>query len=209
MAKGRPKKELDSSTESIIKEAARKVFHQKGYAATRTRDIAEEAGLNLALLNYYFKSKEKLFEIITFETLFNFMNTLGIVFHDENSSFEEKIEALATRYIDFLSNEPDIPLFIISAVRNNPENFANKIPIKNMVLQSVFYKQFLEKSERNEITDTNPLQLLLNLMGFIIFPFIAKPIFENVTGTKEKQFQDMMNERKALIPLWVKNMIRP
>ena len=78
-----------------------------------------------------------------------------------------------------------------------------------MVLQSVFYKQFLEKKERNEISDVNPLQLLLNLMGFIIFPFIAKPIFENVTGTKEKQFQDMMNERKALIPQWVKNMIRP
>ncbi|MVZ65204.1 TetR family transcriptional regulator [Sphingobacterium sp. DK4209] len=208
MAKGRPKKQIDHSTEDKIKEAARKVFHEKGFAATRTRDIAEEAGLNLALLNYYFKSKENLFEIITFETLFNFIQSLAIVFHDENSEFEEKIEMLAVKYIDFLSKEPNIPVFILTAIRDNPDNFADKIPFKTIVMGSYFYKQFLEKRERKEISETNPLQFLLNLMGLIIFPFIAKPIFENITGTKEKLFQEMMNERKKLIPIWIKNMIQ-
>ena len=59
----------DPSTEEKIKIAARSVFHKKGYAATRTRDIAEEAGINLALLNYYFRSKEKLIDIIMTETM--------------------------------------------------------------------------------------------------------------------------------------------
>ncbi len=61
--------EINASTEEKIKEAARRVFTQKGYAATRTRDIAEESGLNLALINYYFRSKEKLFDIIMLEHL--------------------------------------------------------------------------------------------------------------------------------------------
>ena len=63
------KPETNLSTEEKFKEAARVVFTRKGYAATKTRDIAEEAGLNLALLNYYFRSKEKLFEIIMLEKI--------------------------------------------------------------------------------------------------------------------------------------------
>ena len=69
-----PKSKLvvDPSTEEKIKNAARIIFHQKGYAGTKTRDIAEEAGINLALLNYYFRSKEKLFGIIMVESLQSF-----------------------------------------------------------------------------------------------------------------------------------------
>ena len=63
----------DSSTEEKIKAAARKVFTRKGFAATRTRDISEEAGINLALLNYYFRSKEKLFDLVMMENMQHFL----------------------------------------------------------------------------------------------------------------------------------------
>ncbi len=76
MAKKDTEKAVDSSTEEKIKEAARVVFMKKGFAATRTRDIAEEAGINLALLNYYFRSKEKLFELVMFE---KFQKFFGII----------------------------------------------------------------------------------------------------------------------------------
>ena len=66
------KKSLDLSTEEKIKNAALKLFTRKGFAATRTRDISEEAGINLALLNYYYRSKEKLFELVMTEILQNF-----------------------------------------------------------------------------------------------------------------------------------------
>ena len=69
--------EVDLSTEEKIKEAAKKVFLKKGYAATRTRDIAEEAGINLALLNYYFRSKEKLFDLIMLEKLEKFFGAIA------------------------------------------------------------------------------------------------------------------------------------
>ena len=83
---------MDTSTEERIKQAARKVFHQKGYAATRTRDIAEEANINHAMLNYYFRSKEKLFEIVMMETMTQFFKGVGSILNDENTSLEEKIE---------------------------------------------------------------------------------------------------------------------
>src|SRR5580698_8757544 len=102
------------STEEKIKEAARKLFTQKGFAATRTRDIAEEAGINLALLNYYFRSKERLFDLVMLENFGQFISGVRALFNDENTSLDQKIEALVNFYIDRLIISPDLPLFIIN-----------------------------------------------------------------------------------------------
>src|ERR1700740_358677 len=96
----------DPSTEEKIKNAARVIFHKKGYAATRTRDIAEEAGINLALLNYYFRSKEKLFDIIMAESLHDFRKHITTALNDEKTSLENKIETFVSNYIDLLINQP-------------------------------------------------------------------------------------------------------
>lgn len=90
MAKSKHVKTLDTTTEEKIKIAARTVFHKKGFAATRTRDIAEEAGINLALLNYYFRSKEKLFNIIMLETVFGFMQNMVMMLNDEKTTLEKR-----------------------------------------------------------------------------------------------------------------------
>src|SRR6187431_1800804 len=107
MAAKKVKPDLD--TEAKIKNAARVVFHKKGFAATRTRDIAEEAGINLALLNYYFRSKEKLFNIIMLETFSGFIKSIVVVFNDETTTLENKMESIANAYIDLLILEPQIP----------------------------------------------------------------------------------------------------
>ncbi len=112
------KAELDLNTEAKIKNAARLVFHTKGFAATRTRDIAEEAGINLALLNYYFRSKEKLFDIIMLETLQGFFKSISTIFIDEQTSLEDKTERIVSTYIDLLIIEPQIPLFNTWAIIN-------------------------------------------------------------------------------------------
>src|SRR6478736_2053741 len=101
------KKSLDTNTETKIKAAARVVFHKKGFASTRTRDIAKEANMNLALLNYYFKNKAKLFELIMLETLTSFFQTMGTVFNDKTTTLEKKIELIAEHYIDLITAEPE------------------------------------------------------------------------------------------------------
>src|SRR5687767_4561616 len=120
---------VDLSTEDKIKEAARKVFTSKGYAATRTRDIAEEAGMNLALLNYYFRSKEKLFEIIMAEKMFKLFNVLAPVIDDPKTTLEKKVETIVVNYINLLRENPDLPLFVLSEIRNNPQRFSEQLRV--------------------------------------------------------------------------------
>src|SRR5258707_706765 len=108
-------------------QAAKKLFTQKGFAATRTRDIAEEAGINLALLNYYFRSKEKLFNIVMVDNFRQFIRGISVNLLDETASIAEKIKRLVTAYIDFLSVNPDLPIFIINEIRSNSSSIAHQI----------------------------------------------------------------------------------
>jgi len=194
--------EPDTSTEEKIKEAARKVFTQKGYAATRTRDIAEEAGLNLALLNYYFRSKEKLFEIIMMEKFQKLFGVLVPILNNESTSLEKKMEMMAENYIDLLSVTPDLPLFVLSEIRNNPGRFGEKMQASKLLRESHFVKQLMEARK-----DIHPIHFLMSLLGMLLFPFIARPVFGSVGLLAEKEFQAMMTERKKLIPKWMGLML--
>ncbi|MDR1699405.1 MAG: TetR/AcrR family transcriptional regulator, partial [Prevotellaceae bacterium] len=166
-------KAINASTEEKIKNAARTVFQKKGFAATRTRDIAEEAGINLALLNYYFRSKEKLFEIVMIETVSGFMQGMISVFNDEKVTFEKKIELLTANYIDLGIEYPDVPMFILTEIRNRPEDFFDKFPAKQLIFQSVFFQKFQEKVKTGQINETNLMQIMMNLMGLISFRFVG------------------------------------
>ena len=123
----------DTSTEERIKTAARKVFHQRGYAATRTRDIAEEAGVNHAMVNYYFRSKEKLFQMVMVETMTLFFQGVSAILNDESISLEEKIERVVANYIDLLLEEPELPTFMFNEIRTNPEPFIAHTPIREIL----------------------------------------------------------------------------
>lgn len=197
----------NATTEERIKVAARAVFHKKGFAAARTRDIAEEAGINLALLNYYFRSKERLFVIVMIETFSEFFGSVNIFINNPDTSFEEKIEQFAAGYIDLIFREPDIPLFIMSEIRNNPEHLLQKVDIRNTVFNSVFTRQFAEAVQQGKIKDQNFIHFMMNFMGLIVFPFIAKPLFKAVTELNEEQFNALIEERKKLIPVWIKAMM--
>ncbi|HEV3223205.1 MAG TPA: helix-turn-helix domain-containing protein [Puia sp.] len=193
----------DISTEEKIKDAARKVFTRKGYSATRTRDIAEEAGLNLALLNYYFRSKQKLFEIVMFEKMQKFFGILLPILFDISTSLETKVESISASYIDLILANPDLPFFILSEIRNDPGVFMKIIQKKDFLKNSVFIRQIKEKKP-----EINPLHFLISLLGMCVFPFVMKPVLKKMTGMEETAFKQMMLERKSLIPVWVKAMLK-
>ena len=201
-----PKKiipEADTSTEEKIKTAARKVFIQKGFAATRTRDIAEEAGINLALLNYYFRSKEKLFNEIMMEKMQQFFGILLPVVNDPSTKLETKIELMVSNYIDMLSMNPDLPLFVLSEMKGQSGKIKNILPVQKITDKISFMKQLKEKRP-----DINPIHFLMNILGMTVFPFVAKPAFELIAATNKNQLEAILQERKKLIPIWVKAMLR-
>ena len=190
------------STEEKIKTAARTVFTRKGYAATRTRDIAEEAGINLALLNYYFRSKEKLFDLVMMEKMTSFFGTLAPILGDTVLTLEQKISAVAEKYTYVLTENPELPLFILSEIRMNPEQFVNRLPFKKL-FESHFVKQLQERRP-----DLHPVHFLMNLLGLTVFPFIVKPVLITSGVLNEKAFNARAEERISLIPGWMNAMLK-
>lgn len=193
----------DTSTEEKIKEAARKVFMQKGYSATRTRDIAEEAGINLALLNYYFRSKEKLFHQVMQEKLQQFFGILLKIINDSSTQLETKIALIVSNYIDVLSENPELPLFVLSEMKGHPDTIKKILPVQKITTQISFMEQLKEKRP-----DLNPMHFLMNILGMTIFPFVAKPALSLISATSKSELEMVLNERKKWIPIWVKAMLK-
>ncbi|MGN6249832.1 MAG: TetR/AcrR family transcriptional regulator [Ginsengibacter sp.] len=193
----------DPSTEEKIKLAASKVFLRKGYSATRTRDIAEEAGINLALLNYYFRSKEKLFQKVMQEKMQQFFGVLLQIVNDPSTQLETKIEQIVSNYIDVLSENPELPLFVLSEMKGHADKIQNILPVQKFNGNLSFVKQLQEKRP-----DINPIHFLMNILGMTVFPFVAKPAFTLIASTNKSELESILKERKELIPKWIKAMLK-
>ncbi|HEY1047703.1 MAG TPA: TetR family transcriptional regulator [Bacteroidia bacterium] len=195
--------EVNISTEEKIREAARKVFTTKGYAATRTRDIADEAGINLALLNYYFRSKDKLFEVVMLEKIKVLFGTVVPVINNSELSIEDKIKGIVDIYIDMLLENPDLPIFVLSELRGKSDRFLQEMRIDLVLRESHLVQQI-----KKRFPDRNPVQYIMSILGMTIFPFLMKPIFINVGVVNETQYKMLMLERKRLIPQWIKAILK-
>ena len=204
----KPEIEKNATTEEQIKDAAKRVFMKKGFAATRTRDIAEESGFNLALLNYYFRSKQKLFDIIMLEHLQLFVQSISGIINDPITTLQEKIKILIGHYIDMLIKNPDLPLFVLTEINADPTKLVNKLGIDDMQHKELYIiKQWKELVTAKKIPAVNPIHIMMNVVSMIIFPFVGSPLIRNRTGISLEQFNALMEERKTLIPIWVNAII--
>ena len=194
--------EKELSTEEKILISASKVFTEKGFSGTRTRDIAEEAGINLALLNYYFRSKEKLFEQVMKAKIVLLFGQILPIITDEKTTLEEKIDLTTEKYIDILSKNPNLSVFVISEIQKKNSKLTSIIPIRKVFNNSSLIKQIKEKRP-----DMNPLHFLVTFLGMTIFPFVAKPVFNAFQIIKDDEFQQFIEERRKLIPVWVKTLL--
>ncbi len=186
------------TTEQKIIIAAKEVFTKKGYAATRTRDIAEEAGINLALLNYYFKSKENLFKIIINEKFMELFGKLAPIITDENISIEEKIEKLVSYYTNLLTENPDLPIFVLNELKNNENVFDESLQSARALSQPIVEKQIREKG-----IETSVPTIIVNILSLTIFPFIVKPLLTSSGLVSKEEFEGFIEERQKMIPKWI------
>ena len=196
-------KDKDISTEEKILQAAREVFTQKGFAATRTRDIAEKAGINLALLNYYYRSKEKLFHQVMEEKKVELFGKVGPIMNDETTTLETKINLLVESYLDMLTKNPDLPIFVLGEIQKNPLAFHSKVPFKSLVLKSSFVTQLKERK-----VTVHPLNIVWNILGLCVFPFIARPVFLASGILNDQTFISLIQERRKMVPVWIMSMMK-
>jgi AcrR family transcriptional regulator len=199
------RKAVEKSTEEKIISAARMLFSKNGFENTRNRDIAKVSGVNLALVNYHFRSKELMYEIIMKETISEFTDSLDRIFNDKKTSLERKYELCVSHFIDRLIKEPDIANFIIDELRNNPSAFGKRLPNISEISNSVIVQQFNQAMAEGRVTvSKNPMVFISNLLALTVFPFLFKPIFKEVFNIDSKGFYEIMEQRKKLVPGWIK-----
>ena len=188
-------KNKELTTEEKIIDAARKLFTQNGFSATRTRDIAEEAGINLALLNYYFRSKQNLFQIIIEEKFDQLFGVIIPILSNSEISIEEKIETLVTNYTNLLLGNDDLPLFVLSEIKTN--EFLIKRVKQNAEILS---HPVIEKQLKERGFTTTGFNFIMNVMSLTLFPFMSKPLFVTSGIVKEEEFVHFIEQRKKDIP---------
>jgi TetR/AcrR family transcriptional regulator len=201
-------KRKDSNTEEKILSAARQVFIEKGLAGARMQDIADRAEINKAMLHYYFKNKEMLFEVIFRETagkLFPHFDKLM----ESDLNFFDKIRSIVSSYIEMIIQNPYLPLFVMNEMNKNPQ-----IGLKNFfeAQKPGFVKKFresIEESVKNGlIQPINPIHLIMNMFSMCAFPFIAKPMISLLTGIEDDQFKNLMEQRKVLVAEFIIHSIK-
>jgi len=162
------------STEDKILEAAKNVFVTKGMEGARMQEIADAAGINKALLHYYFRSKERLFEAIFSEIIkFAFPKITRIAQSDE--PFVTKLEQVVDAYIDLLIKHPFIPGFVMKELNRDPSGLFKMI-VKFGLNPQVIFDQIQLAMDRGEIIQMQPRHLAANIISMCIFPFAARPL---------------------------------
>jgi TetR/AcrR family transcriptional regulator len=189
----------DQSTEEKILSAARKVFLNKGMDGARMQDIADEAGINKALLHYYFRSKDKLFEQIFLEVASSMLPRIFSIFQSDDTLFT-KIEKFCDTYITQEIKTPYVPIFILNEVNRQPQAFLKKVLGNTSPPVEKLLQQIEKETKAGIIKPIDPLQLLLNTLSLCIFPFLASPMIQLLTGMEAKKFRVLMEERKKLVP---------
>jgi TetR/AcrR family transcriptional regulator len=197
----------DDTTEQRILAAAKKIFLSKGLDGARMQDIADEAGINKAMLHYYFRSKDKLFETIFEEVAANFLPRITEIFESDKSLFK-KIEAFCEAYIEKVSQTPYLPVFVLHEANKQPEILVKKMFGSKKPPIHLFAKQVEEEIKKGIIKPIHPLQLFLNMLSMCVFPFMAKPMLEHTVGISKKQFDTLIEERKKLVPEFIITSIK-
>ena len=198
----------EHTTEKIILDAAKDVFQHKGMDGARMQEIADKAGINKAMLHYYYRSKQKLFEAV-FKSAVNFMLPKIIKIINTEDHLFNKIENFTNKYISFISKHSYMPLFIINELNRNPDLlktiFANKI---DNDLEQKLVNQINELVEKGEIRKTQPEQLLLDIMSLSIFPVVGKPLLQNILQKNNTEYKKLIKQRKTYVAKFVINSIK-
>lgn len=194
------------NTEEKILVAAQNVFIQKGMDGARMQEIANEAGINKALLHYYFRTKQKLFEAI-FKNVFSKIlpNLMGMVHSD--LPFEEKLGNFIKSYVELLLRNPFLPTFILKEMNREPE-FLARIIRSSGIAPSEIFSMLKKEMDAGNIRQMDPRDIMVNVLGLSIFPIAAGPLLNIMFFENDKQeYERFIQKRKETVKTFILNSI--
>lgn len=195
------------TTEEKIFNAARTVFQKKGFAGARMQEIADEAGINKAMLHYCFKNKQLLFEAVFMKAFKQLAPQINAIFNSDESVFE-KITQFTRSYISFVAENPYLPQFVIQEMNNNPEFVMTFLNHENRPNPNALIQQIEKEIAEGIIKPVQPKQLLLDIFSMTVFPFAAQIMVKGILHLSNEEFNIMMEERKTSIANQIINSIR-
>jgi len=205
--------EQAKDTETKILDAAKEVFQHKGLTGARMQEIADKAGINKALLHYYYRTKDKLFEKV-FDLAFSvFIPKIRDIVLSTDKTVFEKIEFFVENYINLLQKHPYIPGFVINELNRNPEIlvhvFEKNVQFKEMNLFEKFDNQLQDEVNKGIIRSVDSRNLMTNVIGLCIFPIVARPIIQGIMFNNNKEEYDVfLAQRKKFVTDFIINSIK-
>jgi AcrR family transcriptional regulator len=195
-----------SSTEQKIFDAARDVFQSKGLEGARMQEIADKADINKSMLHYYYRSKEKLFEKVYELSIIKLMPQVANLLNEE-IPLEVKLRKFSAKYLELVKANPDIPLFVIHEMNKNPSRLKKFIAKEIGKRVQPFLDQIKEEREKGNTVNLPPEQIFVNIMGMLVFPFLARPVLQVILDMDEKAFSEFIAVREAFMPDYLVSMV--
>jgi len=189
------------NTEQKILDVAESLFLDKGFAMTTTTEIARRVGCNQALVHYYFRTKENLFEKL-FEKKFLLFTSAITLNNQKTKGLKDKIEDIITKHLDVIAANPKLPFLIINEITTNPDKFRNileKLKEESATLLKMLDKELNIEIEKGTIRKISSFDLLLNILSLNIFMFVAKPMLLGVKNFTSKEFDEFVLKRREEI----------
>lgn len=188
------KQESVNTSEASILEAATAVFLEKGMAGARMQEIADRAGINKAMLHYYFRSKEKLFDRVFQDAFQQFWPKIEMQL---GADLDPKtlIKGIISSYVDLFLEKPFLPNFIISELSRDPERI-EKLMRDSGVAPHVLVKFLEYQMSQGILVRMDPRELLINVVALCIFPFASRPLISRIIWNNDQEDYDLLLKRR-------------
>lgn len=187
------------NTEQLILKAAEREFLLKGYAGARTSAIAEAAGVTHAMLHYYFRTKDKLFDTILDRKIKLLRDVMLGSIGDADKPLFQKLADTVSNHIDFLAANPDLPRFMVNEIFYNPARMQQILPLMKAHAPQVvtnLQRQIDEMAARGECRRVDAAMLMVDIVSLNVFSFMAAPMVESMLGDRFSDRASFVEQRK-------------
>lgn len=188
----------DATTEEKIREAARQVFLAKGFDGCTSREIAKAAGENVALVNYYFRSKSQLFQIVFEAAMEDFVMSMISVFSSDKS-LEEKMSIFIDHEYDFLEKHPELPNFILNEMNREDGCSMDQSVLFEKVAATGIFEECLRAQKEGNMREISLPSIPILIMSNCHYPVMARNLMKSLHGMTDDQYTQNLVEHRKLV----------
>jgi TetR/AcrR family transcriptional regulator len=194
----------DNSTEERILNAAKQVFYKDGLSGARMQDIADLAGINRAMLHYYYRNKESLSKKVMHDSALKFHDTF-LQLLDTDKSFDEKIDFFIQHQIEFYSNNTELVIFALHESLSDKDFF--KDIISHQHPSGIFISQLKEEIKKGHIKQFEFEEFIIYIISLCMYPFIGGEMFKMIFNWDDEEWDKFKDELKTSLPDLIKRSI--